>query len=84
MRVYIMQLGDSKQNVVFLYDPIFVESGKESYVIFWSRLDTNKTMEQEILRHKEKDSDFHTFPYPLRKVSFIRSNRELPEADGRF
>lgn len=73
-----MQLADSEQNVAFLYDPIFVESGEKSYAIYWCRPDTNKALKQEILQHKEGDSVFHTFTYPLKEVGSIhRDCRKL-------
>jgi len=71
MRMHIMQLADTEQNVAFLYDPIFVESGEKSYAINWSRPDTNKTLQQEILRQKQRNSVFHTFTYPLKEVGPI-------------
>jgi hypothetical protein len=77
IRMHIVQMDHSELNVAFLYDPIFVEKGeKSSYLIYWSRPDTNKALEEEILRHKEKDPVFHTFTYPLKEVGFTRLNRE--------
>lgn len=85
MRTHIMQLADSEQNVAFLYDPIFVENGEKSYAIYWSRPDTNEALEEEILLHKERDSTFHTFTYPLKEVSFICLNRNCGDGDsGQF
>jgi len=75
MRMHIMQLADTEQNVAFLYDPIFVESGERSYAIYWSRPDTNKALQQEILRHREGNSVFHTFTYPLKEVRFYPPGR---------
>ena len=71
MQIHITQLVDSKTKVAFLYDPIFVETGEKSYGVYWSRSDANEVLKQAILRHKEKNSVFHTFTFPLREVNFM-------------
>src|SRR6266545_2246585 len=68
MKFEIMGLPGSKHTLGFLYDPIFVENGKNTYLIYWGRAETNEELARHIVGHKENDRIFHTFTFPTTEV----------------
>ncbi|KAF8631566.1 hypothetical protein AX15_002318 [Amanita polypyramis BW_CC] len=62
MRVLILQ------NVAFVYDPIFAESGKTTYLVDWGRRDENENIMRYIEQSKYAGI-YHTFVFPRDTVS---------------
>jgi len=67
MRFQILRLH-SEGNVACLYDPIFIETRKQSYILDWGHRDINENMRKYIMGHKDIDPVFHTFTFPLKEV----------------
>ena len=61
----------SKHTVAFLYDPIFIEAGKQSYILDWGYRQTNEDLGNYIMRYRDIDSVFHTFTFPVKEVNPI-------------
>ena len=68
MRLVITTYG-KKATVAFLLDPTIVDIPGKSYLLEWGRPKANKNLEQYMSATKAADSTFHTFFYPLTKVS---------------
>ncbi|KDR83924.1 hypothetical protein GALMADRAFT_54464 [Galerina marginata CBS 339.88] len=71
MRLQITRLPDMKENVAFIYDPIFVETQYKSYILDWGGRQTNQNIEKYISRHKGMDLVFHMFTFPVKEKSWF-------------
>jgi len=67
MGLQIMQIPMGA-TIACVYDPIFVDTRRKSYVLDWGRRKTNQNMEKYISGHKGVDMVFHTFTFPVKEV----------------
>ncbi|KZT29270.1 hypothetical protein NEOLEDRAFT_586753 [Neolentinus lepideus HHB14362 ss-1] len=56
-----------KERMAFLYDPIFWEPPRSSYLVNWASESANRETEWDIMIANEPSPVFHTFVFPLEK-----------------